>query len=55
MANFFDDLEESPFIEDFERPAPPEGSETQKDEELMPAVVWAFPLSVTLKEKEASR
>ena len=55
VANFLDDLEESPFIEDFERPAPPEGSETQKDEELMPAVVWAFPLSVTLKEKEASR
>lgn len=55
VANFLDDLEDSPFIDDFERPAPPEGSETQKDEELMPAVVWAFPLSVTLKEQGGAK
>lgn len=55
VANFLDDLEDSPFIQDFNPPAPPEGSEAQKDEELMPPVVWAFPLEVTLKEKGASK
>lgn len=55
VANFLDDLEDSPFIQDFNRPAPPEGSEAQKDEELMPPVVWAFPLEVTLKDKGADK
>ncbi len=49
VANFLDDLEESPFISDFERPAPPEGSGSVEDKELVPAVVWAFPLNVALK------
>jgi Tfp pilus assembly protein PilN len=49
VANFLDDLEHSPFIQDFERLAPPEGSQSQVDEELIPPVVWAFPLSLTLK------
>jgi hypothetical protein len=52
VANFLEDLEESPFIVDFLPPAPPEGSESQTDEELMPKVVWAFPLSVELKTPE---
>jgi len=49
VANFLDDLEASHFITDFRPPAPPEGSESQTDEELMPPVVWSFPLSVELK------
>lgn len=52
VANFLDDLEESHFITDFHPPAPPEGSESQTDEELMPPVVWAFPLTVDLKTPE---
>lgn len=55
VANFLDDLEESSFIEDFDKPAPPEGSETLNDPELMPALVWAFPLSIDLKERGADQ
>lgn len=51
VANFLDDIEDSTFIEDFYPPAPPEGSETLNDPELMPALVWAFPLSIELKDK----
>lgn len=52
VANFLDDLEASTFLVDFRPPAPPEGSESLTDEELMPSVVWAFPLSVELKAPE---
>lgn len=52
VANFLDDLEASPFIEGFNQPASPEGSESVKDEDLMPPVVWAFPLVVELKAPE---
>ena len=52
VANFLDDLEDSPFIEDFLPPAPPEGTQTLVDNELIPAVVWAFPLSLELKSPE---
>lgn len=52
VANFLEDLENSAFIEDFHPPAPPEGTEQQEDPELMPSVVWAFPLSVELKQRE---
>lgn len=52
VANFLDDLERSPFCEDFNKPAPPEGSQSSKDEGLMPAEVWNFPLEVTLKPPE---
>ena len=52
IANFLDDLEHSPFIEDFLPPAPPEGSQTLVDKELVPPVVWAFPLSLSLKTPE---
>ena len=55
VANFLDDLEGSPFISDFDAPAPPEGSETMMDEELIPAVVWAFPLHVELKSGEETK
>lgn len=43
VANFLDDIERSPFCEDFNKPAPPEGSQSSKDEGLMPSEVWNFP------------
>lgn len=52
VANFLEDVEASPFIEDFDPPAPPEGSESLVDEELVPSTVWAFPLSLKLKSAE---
>lgn len=52
VANFLEDLEASSFIEDFHPPAPPEGSESLIDEELVPSVVWAFPMSLKLKSPE---
>ncbi len=52
MANFLEDLEKSSFIEDFNPPAVPEGQATQVDKELIPAVVWAFPISLVLKPIE---
>jgi Tfp pilus assembly protein PilN len=55
VANFLDDLERSPFCEDFNKPSPPEGSQTAKDEGLMPADVWNFPLEAGLKAPEERR
>ena len=52
VANFLEDLETSVFIEDFAPPAPPEGTQTIKDEELIPSEVWAFPLVLSLKNPE---
>lgn len=52
VANFLEDLESSTFIADFQPPAPPEGSQTNVDESLMPPVAWSFPLSLTLKSTE---
>jgi hypothetical protein len=52
VANFLEDLETSAFIDDFERPAPPEGTQTLVDETLVPPVAWAFPMSLSLKGPE---
>jgi len=52
IANFLEDLEKSPFIEDFEPPAAPEGSQSNVDKELIPPVVWSFPLQLNLKNFE---
>lgn len=52
VANFLEDLEGSTFIADFQPPAPPEGSQTNVDETLMPPVAWSFPLSLTLKSTD---
>ena len=52
VANFLEDLESSAFIGDFQPPAPPEGTQTLQDETLVPPVVWAFPLSLSLKSPE---
>jgi len=55
VANFLDDLEHSTFCEDFNRPAPPEGSQSSKDEGLMPAEIFNFPLEAMLKPPEERR
>jgi Tfp pilus assembly protein PilN len=52
VANFLEDLESSTFVADFHRPAPPEGTQTVVDESLVPPVVWAFPLQLTMKTTE---
>lgn len=52
VANFLDDLQRSPFIEGFGPPAPPEGSQSEVDETLMPSVVWTFPLELQLRVRE---
>ncbi len=53
VANFLEDLENhESFIADFMRPKPPEGTQTLVDKELIPPVVWAFPLSLDLKTPE---
>lgn len=52
VANFLEDLEGSPFISDFHPPAPPEGTQSLIDEDLVPSIVWAFPLSLSLKGPE---
>jgi Tfp pilus assembly protein PilN len=52
VANFLEDVEDSSFIEDFRPPAPPEGTQTLVDNDLIPPVVWAFPLSLELLTPE---
>ena len=52
VANFLEDVEKSPFLADFQPPAPPEGSQTLVDDTLVPPVAWSFPLSLTLKSPE---
>jgi len=52
VANFLEDLEASPFIHDFSSPAPPEGSQSNRDEELVPAENWSFPLELSLLSPE---
>lgn len=52
VANFLEDLEKSNFLEDFLPPSPPEGTQTQADPKLQPAIVWNFPIALQLKSKE---
>ena len=52
VANFLEDLEVSAFIDDFEKPSPPEGTQTLVDETLVPPVAWSFPLALSLKAPE---
>jgi len=52
VANFLEDVEESTFISDFHPPEPPEGTQTLEDRELIPPVVWSFPLALMLKSHE---
>lgn len=52
IANFLEDVERSPFIEEFLPPAPPAGTQSSEDKELIPAVVWSFPLQIEIKSLE---
>lgn len=52
VANFLEDLEMSPFIHDFSSPAPPEGSQSNRDADLVPAENWSFPLDLNLLSPE---
>ncbi len=52
IANFLEDVERSAFCADFTTPSAPEGTQTQVDKDLQPAVVWAFPLSLSLKSPD---
>lgn len=52
VANFLDDVEQSGFATGFQPPAPPEGSQSVQDEELVPSEVWSFPLSMKIKAPE---
>lgn len=52
VANFREDLENSPFISDFQAPALPEGTQTLTDETLVPSIVWNFPMSLTIRSLE---
>ena len=55
VANFLEDLEDvslTNFIDTFNKPAPPEGTQNPPDEELIPSEVWSFPLKIGLKSAE---
>ena len=52
VANYLEDLEESSFAKGFNPPAPPEGSQSKVDEELVPSEVWSFPVELSLKSPE---
>ena len=52
VANYLEDLEESHFAKGFNPPAPPEGSQSKIDEELVPSEVWSFPVELSLKSPE---
>jgi Tfp pilus assembly protein PilN len=55
VADFLEDLERSSFLEDFLPPSPPEGTQTDPDPELVPAVVWNFPLALQLRPREPAK
>ena len=55
VANFLEDVEESELMYAFTRPANPEGSQTIKDEELVPSEVWSFPLAMSLLSPDDRR
>jgi len=55
LANFLDDVvdpELTPFIHDFENLNRPQGRKNDGDEDLIPAVNWAFPLKLSLRSPE---
>jgi hypothetical protein len=55
VANFLEDLEQSPLSKDFHKPSPPQGSQSSVDTELMPSEVWSFPLEMNLRSPEERR
>ncbi len=52
VANSLEDIEQHPFLADFRKPAPPEGSLSVKDEGLVPAEVLSFPFELDLLPPE---
>ena len=53
VANFLEDVENSPLSRSFFSPEPPKGTAVAKDEGLMPSEVWNFPLEMNLKAPES--
>jgi len=49
VANFLEDIEADEFSYDFLPPAPPEGSQSKVDEDLIPSQVISFPLDMALR------
>lgn len=49
VANFLEDIEADEFSFDFMPPAPPEGSQSKVDEDLIPSQVISFPLDMGLR------
>ncbi|MFT5289549.1 MAG: hypothetical protein ACI8QS_002290 [Planctomycetota bacterium] len=52
VANFLDDIEASRLSNDFGRPAPPEGSVSSEDLELVPSRRFSFPLEMNLRSPD---
>jgi len=52
VANFLEDVEQSPFGDDFDPPRPPEGTASETDEGLSPSKIWTFPLELDLRSPE---
>jgi hypothetical protein len=50
VANFLEDVEFSPLAAYFQRPAPPQGRVSSEDKELIPSIVYDFPLTLQLKD-----
>lgn len=52
VANFLEDIEESELMFEFMPPGKPEGTQSTKDEGLMPAEVISFPLELDLRSPD---
>ena len=50
VANFFDDIVASRLMDDFGQPAPPQGTVSSEDTELIPSKFFSFPLEMALKD-----
>lgn len=51
VANFLEDVEDdslSSFIDTFQKPSSPEGTQNPPDPELIPSEVWSFPFAVEI-------
>lgn len=52
VADFFEDLKESPFIEGFYAPERPEGELREGDPDLLPSEIFSFDLDLGIKTSE---
>lgn len=55
VANFFEDLSDSEFAEEFYPPAPPEGRRSSVDELLIPSEIFSFSLDLNIKAPETKK